>query len=244
MVPSLARPGGKICCISNKSKNMEHIPAILAQCPLFDGMQTADLQALLDCLGARKKKFAKNTFIFMSEDRVQSVGVVLSGAVHIIKEDFWGNRAILAHIGPGELFAESFSCVEIERLPVSVIAAEAAEVLLIDYRRIITTCSSACVFHAELIRNMLRILAQRNVQLTRKIEHLTRRTTREKLLSYLSEQALLAGGGVFAIPFNRQELADYLSVDRSALSAELGRMRDKGILRFTRNHFELLKMET
>ena len=171
------------------------------------------------------------------------MGVVLTGSLHIVQEDFWGRRTILTHIGPGELFGEAFAFAELERLPVSAMAAEDAEVLLLDQRKIMSPCPEACGFHSDLVGNMLRILARKNVGLVQKIAHLTRRSTREKLLSYLSIRAREAGSGSFSIPFNRQELADYLAVDRSALSNELSKMRDEGILEFDRNEFELFKLE-
>lgn len=216
---------------------------VLKACPLFLGIRESDLWALLGCLSSTKVSFGKNNFIFMADQTATSVGIVLSGNVRVIHEDFWGNRAILAHIPPGGLFGEAFSCAEIEKLPVSVIAAEPSDILLVDYKRIITTCSAACVFHTGLIKNMIKILARKNIMLTRKIEHITCPTTREKLLSYLSAQAQSAKNNAFEIPFNRQELAEYLSVDRSAMSNELCKMRDQGILRFRRNQFELLKTE-
>jgi CRP-like cAMP-binding protein len=218
---------------------MENVPAILHTCPLFLGIDGAELHTLLDCLSASKKRYKKGGFIFRAEENVTSVGVVLSGSVHVIQEDFWGNRTILARIGPGGLFGEAFSCAEVDKLPVSVMAAESAEILFIDYKRIVTTCSSSCSFHTGLIKNMMHILARKNVLLTQKIEFVTQRTTKDKLLAYLSAQARQAASDTFEIPFSRQELADYLSVDRSAMSNELCKMRDEGILRFHKNHFEL-----
>lgn len=219
---------------------MEKYLEILKPCPLFAGIDECELQTLLGCLSAIERSYEKNDFIFMADDIVTVIGVVLSGSVHIIQEDFWGNRTILARIESGDLFGEAFSCAETEKLPVSVFAAEASGILLIDYHKIITACSSACTFHTGLIKNMLRILARKNVMLTQKIEFITQRTTRGKLLSYLSAQARQAGRGSFEIPFDRQQLAEYLSVDRSAMSNELSKMRDDGILKFHRNHFELI----
>lgn len=213
----------------------------LKNCPLFAEINGSELQTLLGCLSAVKKHYKKNEFIFMANDAATAVGIVLSGSVRILQEDFWGNRTILSHIESGGLFGEAFSCAQADRIPVSVLAAEKSDILLIDYRRIITTCTSSCAFHTALIQNMLRILAEKNIMLTQKIEILTRHTTREKLLAYLSSQAIKAGSDSFQIPFNRQELADYLSVDRSAMSNELGKMRDDGIIKFDRSRFELLK---
>lgn len=216
----------------------EHIH-VLKKCPLFRDIDKNDLEPLLKCLSAVLKSFDKNQFIFMVGEPASSVGIVLSGSVTVLHEDFWGNRSILTRLGPGELFAEAFSCSDNDTLPVSVIASEKTQLLMVDCKKIITTCSSACVFHTSLIKNLLKILSKKNVQLTRKIEHLSRATTRDKLLSYLSSQAQHLGKSSFEIPFNRQELADYLSVDRSAMSTELGKMRNEGLLDFKRNHFEL-----
>jgi CRP-like cAMP-binding protein len=231
----------QVGCICNKEGyRVEKYFPIIQRCPLFEGIAAGDVSALLTCLNAAERGYARNSFIFSEGEKADYVGVVLSGGVHIAQEDFWGNRTIVSHIAPGELFGEAFSCAEVERLPVAAVAAEDTEVLIIDCRRIITTCSSACAFHAGMIKNLLRILARANLALIGKIEHVTRRTTREKLLSYLSRAASAAGGAAFEIPFSRQELADYLAVDRSAMSAELSRMRDEDLIRYNRNRFELL----
>lgn len=214
---------------------------ILAHCPLFKEINEADLNALLHCFSAVQKQYKKNQIIFMADDLVDTVGIVLAGSVHVVQEDFWGNQTILAHIESSGLFGEAFSCAELDRIPVSVVAVQNSDILMIDYRKIIRTCSSSCVFHTRLIKNMLSILAKKNVLLTQKMELLTRRTTREKILSYLSAQAQQAGSATFVIPFNRQELANYLSVDRSALSKELSKMQKDGILVYKKNQFELLR---
>lgn len=218
---------------------MKKYMELIDKCPLFADMTEAELSALLSCLSAREHQYAKNQFIFTAGSQVSVIGTVLSGAAHVIHEDFWGNRTILAAIGEGGMFGEAFTCAGVEKLPVSVVAVQPSEVLLIDYGKIINTCSAACAFHTRLIGNMLRILAGKNVMLTQKMEIMSRRTTREKLLSYLSAQAMQAGSNSFDIPFNRQELAEYLSVDRSAMSGELSRMQREGILTFRKSHFQL-----
>ncbi|MDL2275701.1 Crp/Fnr family transcriptional regulator [Desulfosarcina sp. OttesenSCG-928-G10] len=208
---------------------------------LFGGIDELQLDSLLTCLRAVKRQYHKDEFVFVVGRKATSVGIVLSGGVRILQEDFWGRRAILAQLEPGELFGEAFSCVEKDALPISVIASEPCEILLIDYRKIVTTCSSVCDFHTRLIMNMMRILAEKNILLIRKIEHLSKRTTREKLLSFLSARAVSAGTTTVEIPFNRQELADYLCVERSAMSRELGLMQTEGLLRYDRNRFELIR---
>jgi len=212
----------------------------IKDCPLFEGITDGQLDSLFDCLAAKKETYKKDEFIFRADDRAVLVGVLLSGGANVIQEDFWGNRTILTHVVTGELFGESFSCAETERLPVGVIATEASEIMFIDYRKIVTVCASACVFHSRLISNMMRILADKNIMLTRKMEVISRRTTREKLLAFLSAQAMQAKKNVVRIPFNRQELADFLCVERSALSRELSRMKKDGVLDYNKNRFTLI----
>jgi CRP-like cAMP-binding protein len=218
---------------------MENYLEILRQCPLFAGVADGALGELLRCLAPRTATYERGEFIFRAGEGFRAVGVVLTGGALILREDYWGNRAILTRAGQGELFAEAFACAGTAPT-VSAQASAHCEVMLFDCERLLTACPASCAHHAAIIRNLARALAEKNVALTQKMEHVTCRSTREKLLSYLSAHARAAGSGAFAIPFSRQELADYLSVDRSAMSAELGRMRDDGILRFARNRFELL----
>lgn len=211
----------------------------LLGCPLFADVRDDQMQPLLQCLSAKKTLYQKEAFVFQSGQPAVYVGIVLSGGVNIIQEDFWGYRSILAHVEPGELFGEAFSCAQTKKLPVSVIATEASEIMLIDYGKIITVCSSACAFHARLVSNMLHILAKKNILLTRKMEHLSQRTTRDKILSFLSAQAVQNGSNAVTIPYNRQELADFLCVERSALSRELMQMKKDGLLDYEKNRFVL-----
>ena len=219
---------------------MKNYYPMLQNCQLFAGIAEPDQKALLDCLSARQRRFKKNGFVCIAGEKMDSVGIVLSGAIHVLREDFWGRREIVARIEGGGLFGEAFACADVEKIPVSVMAAEESDVLFVNCRRIISPCSAACVFHARLSRNLALLLAQKNIALVQKLEHVTQATTREKLLSYLSEKARLAGKSAFSIPFNREELANYLSVERSAMSAELSKMRKDGLVLYQKNHFELL----
>jgi len=211
----------------------------ICKSPLLNGISKADAIRLMDCLSAQKKEFERNDYIFRQGQAVSLIGLVISGRVHVVKEDFWGNRSIITQIGPGEIFAEAFSYAKTDTILFNVIAAEKTVLILLDAKYIIQTCPKACLFHGRVIENMLAILADKNIRLTQKIDHITKKTTREKLLSFLSEYAIRAGSSSFYIPFNRQEMADYLSVDRSAMSNELSKMRDEGMLKFTKNYFEL-----
>ena len=172
-------------------------------------------------------------------ESVNKVLVLLRGKACVVQENFWGHQEHIYHIKEGELFGQSYSCARTPVLPVSVVAEGGCEALFLNYQRMITFCPLACDFHTRFIHNMLRLVSEHNVKLENKLEHVCRRTTREKLLSYLSEQAMAKGGRDFDIPHNRQELAEYLCVDRSAMSSELGKMRAEGILDFQKNHFVL-----
>lgn len=211
----------------------------LKKTSLFRGTSEEELPILLDCLAPTTREYAKNELILRQGEDVSAVGLVLSGRAQVIEEDFWGNRSILADAWPGDLFAEAYAFLPGERLRVSVVAAEPTSVMLLDGKRMLEVCSSACRFHTRLVQNVLAESARKNLALTRKVSHMSKRSTREKLLSYLSGQALGAGSDAFEIPFNRQQLADYLCVDRSAMSSELCKMRDEGLLVFDKNRFQL-----
>ncbi|MDR1565012.1 MAG: Crp/Fnr family transcriptional regulator [Oscillospiraceae bacterium] len=220
---------------------MKNIFAVLCASPLFAGINSGDFAAMMACLGAHTKAYEKGETICFEGDTVSEIGLVVSGRLHLVKGDIWGNVSIVNEITPPDMFAEAVVCGGLGRLPVSVLAKENSEVLFIDYQRIATACASSCAFHPKLIRNMIQILAQKNILMAAKMEHITKRSIKEKLLSYLMEQARQNSSKAFDIPFNRQELADYLSVERSALSAEMSRLKARGIIDYQKNHFKLLK---
>lgn len=214
--------------------------AILQTCPLFAGVLPGEMEAMLSCLGARKVGVGKDQAVFREGDPASFVGVVLSGAVRILREDFYGNRSVVGQVEPGELFGETFSCAHVAALPVSAVAAQTSEVLLLDCRRILTSCSNACAFHSRLVGNLVQVLANKNLGLNQKLDIASRRTTRDKLMAYLLAQAKQQGSSQFTIPFDRQALADYLGVERSAMSAELGKLQKEGVLETRKSWFHLL----
>ena len=206
--------------------------------PLFQGIAFSDFERMFGCLSARTAFYKKDAVILLSGDTVDFVGLILSGGIRIIKEDVNGNIAILAKLSASEIFGEAFACAGVSQSPVTVRAVEDSEILLIDYKKIIVSCPSVCPFHARLIENMLRLIAKKNLALNKKIEILSRRTTREKLLCFFDLER--GAAKKFTISFNREELAGYLCVDRSAMSNELCKMRDEGLIRFQKNRFEIL----
>ena len=222
-----------------KEDPMKEYYGILERCALFEGIRMEDLGAMLGCIGGRIMDAAKGQVIFQEGDPATYVGLVLSGAVQLVREDYYGNRSIVAHIGPAELFGETYACAAVAALPVSVTANADSKVLLMDCRRITTSCCNACAFHSRIIFNLLRLVATKNLVFDQKIQITSRRSTREKLLAYLMNQAKLQGSSSFTIPYDRQGLADYLEVDRSGLSAEISKLRREGVLECEKNRFAL-----
>ncbi len=212
---------------------------ILKNSLLFQGIEETDISSVLSCMSATPLTYQKGNFIFRSGETTESIGMVLTGCVHIIKEDFWGNRTILMEATTGKIFGETYASLPNLPLEVSVVAVESCTILFLNINKIMTLCSNACTFHTKLIKNMIYIFAHKNLLLTQKMEHTSKRSTREKLLSYLSGESLKNSSSSFEIPFNRQQLADYLTVDRSAMSNELSKLQEEGILDYRKNRFHL-----
>lgn len=222
---------------------MEKYFAVLQACDLFANISREDLPGMLHCLGATVTSATKGTAVFSEGAPAKYVGIVLEGAVQIVQDDYYGNRSILAQAVPGELIGESFACAGVTSLPVSILATQDTKVLQIDCCRITRSCSNACEFHNQLILNLLQVVAAKNLTFHKKLEITAKRTTREKLMAYLLWQAKLQNADSFTIPFDRQGLADYLGVERSAMSAELSKLRKDGIIDFDRSRFVLRATE-
>ena len=211
----------------------------LIKSPLFDGISLQNYNALLNCIGGKTKQYAKGEFISLSGDSINCIGVVMSGRVYILKEDIFGNRAILNDTGRGAIFGESFICSGSYSLTVSIQAAEKSEILFLPFDRVIQSCSSACLFHQALIKNMLVMIAKKNIKLIEKLEITTKHSLREKILAYLSQLAQEQDSTTVTSRLGRMDLADFLGADRSALTRELNRMRDDGLLDYERNTYRL-----
>ncbi len=212
---------------------------VIRSSPLFSGISGEELAAMLSCLQAETKEFPKDAFVLRAGDTAESIGLVLTGSVLVLQEDVWGNRNILSKAGPGQTFAAAFACAPGARLNASVLAETPVTAMFLNVKRILNVCPSACVHHNRIIRNLLGELAEKNLRFSEKLAHMGQRTTRSKLMSYLSAEAQRFGKTEFDIPFSRQQLADYLGVERSGLSLELGKMRDEGLLDFRKSHFVL-----
>ena len=212
----------------------------LKQTKLFSDVKEDEIFAMLDCLQAKLLTFKKGEYVLQEGEQICQIMVLVEGKLLVQHNDFWGNRNIVHVIRIGESFGETYVTPESDVLMNDVIAEEDSSVIFFDVKRILTVCSSACRFHAMVVQNLFFSISEKNRKLVQKIGHMSKRSTRSKLLSYLSEEAKRQNRRQFSIPFTRQQLADFLCVDRSAMSNELCKMRDEGILQFHKNEFTLL----
>ena len=211
--------------------------------PLFSGIKEEELLPMLTCIGGYIQEYKKSEFILLSQEPIQCVGIILEGTVHMIKEDIWGHKTVLAFMKQGELFGETFVCAGYPTSEVTFYAAANCKILYIPFYKTLHTCNTSCVFHHRLVENMVRLVANKNAKLMEKIEITSKKTLREKILTYLSLQAQVHRKNYFEIPLGRLELADYLCADRSALTRELNSMKKEGIIDFDKNTFHLLKKQ-
>ena len=218
---------------------MKDFLSVIRASQLFSGISEDELTAMLTCLDTRQTNFPKDTFLMRVGNTADSIGLLLEGSALIIQEDIWGNRNILSKAGPGQTFAAAYASAPGSVLNVSVVAETPVTAMFLNVGRVLNVCPSACAHHSRIIRNLLGELAEKNLRFSEKLTHMGQRTTRAKLMSYFSAEAQRLGKYEFDIPFSRQQLADYLAVERSGLSLELGKMKNDGLLDFHKNHFVL-----
>lgn len=218
---------------------MEKYFMVLRSCQLFHDIEDKKITPMLGCLGAKIKSYKKGETILAEGDPAVYFGIVLSGSAQIVQNDFYGNRNIVTVIEPSQIFGEAFSCAGLKKLPVDVVSSDNTDILLIDAQRITGSCSNACQFHSQMIFNLLKVVSRKNLIFHQKIEITSKRSTRDKLLAYLMLQAKKSGSNHFVIPYDRQELADYLEVERSGLSAEISKLRAEGKIECKRSEFTL-----
>ena len=220
---------------------MEKYFDTLRRSPLFSEVSSEELSSMLHCLGAKVVDIAKGDPVFLEGDPAGFIGIVLEGSIQIVQEDYFGNRSIIHHSQAGDIFAEAFSFTGLDTMPVSGYAVKNSKCMLLACRRMMTVCSSACSFHNRLVKNLLQLVSRKNLMLNEKIRYMSQKTTREKLLAYLAAQAKQAGSAEFTIPFDRQALADYLGVERSAMAAEISKLRRDGIIETTGSRFHIFQ---
>lgn len=213
------------------------------QCLLFENIEQESLQSIFQCLQAKKKNYQKEEVIQRAGEKLEQLGVIVSGKVKISRDDFYGNSSLLDEIGEGNIFGEVFLCMEIQESPVTVIAVNSCEILFLNFNHLLFACNHQCIFHTQLIKNMLKIIAQKTLIQNLKIDILSKKGIREKVRCYLFYEMKKAKTNLFEIPFDRKNLAEFLCVDRSALSKELSKMQAEGLITFKKNKFKLLMHE-
>ncbi|MBQ5782763.1 MAG: Crp/Fnr family transcriptional regulator [Oscillospiraceae bacterium] len=218
---------------------MENYTEILKNTNLFSDITRSEVESMLHCLQAKIQSFEKGQYIFRQGEKAGYIAILLDGRVHIQNDDYWGNRTIVNIIEAGNIFGDMFSPDESDVSCNDAVAVEACTVVLLESWRILTPCSLACRHHAQVIHNLFLLISAKNRQLVQKLDHLSKRSTRQKLMSYLSSESKRQKSNTFSISLNRQQLADFLSVDRSAMSNELCKLRDEGYISFNRNNFTL-----
>ena len=212
---------------------------ILKKSELFAGMADEEILTALNCINAKSITTFKEEYIMRAGDKTENMGLILSGSALIVQEDLWGHRNIMTIITPGGFFAEPFAILPDAVLNISVVASEDCKLLLLNLRKMLTVCPSACQHHNKLIQNLVAVLSGKILLFNDKITHMSKRSTGDKIMSYLSAESVRQGSLEFDIPFNRQQLADYLCVDRAAMSVEISKLQKAGILETQRNHFKL-----
>ncbi|MGP1508547.1 MAG: Crp/Fnr family transcriptional regulator [Sphaerochaeta sp.] len=211
----------------------------LSNTGLFRGLNQQEIKQLLPCLGAYEKSYAKDDIIFRAGDTVNVLGLVENGGVNIQANFYWGGSNIFGHIGKGDIFAQNYAAIPGKELNCDIIASEKTDILFINMQKLLTSCQSACSFHHRIICNLVKLSALKNLSLSARMMHIAPKSIRDRVLSYLSEQATENMSPNFTIPFSRQQLAEYLGVDRSALSNELSKMQKDGLISYHKNDFRL-----
>jgi CRP-like cAMP-binding protein len=226
--------------VMEKNKNRRPDIEAYKDFQLFQTIEEDQMQDLMNCLNGHVRRYHKGHFILFDGENVYHVGIVISGTVHMMKEDIWGDQTLVTYMSRGELFGESFALRKENNSYVTFVSATDAEILFLDLRHILTPCKNNCAFHQRLTKNMFDLLGRKNIQLMEKIEILSKNTLREKILAFLSMQAQRQESKYISLTLSRAEMAKYLCINRSAMIRELSTMREEGIIDFDKNTFIIL----
>lgn len=210
----------------------------MLQVDLFEKVENNEVLELLKCIGIKTKVFRKNAYILKAGAKIDYLAVILGGNAVMCKTDSFGKQTIIENLKMNDIFGHNIVCCGLGKSPVDVIAQNECEVLFLPFEKVVTPCEKVCSYHLQLIKNVMKMISKRNSLLNDKIDIIGQKTTRDKILALL--EAYSGGQKVFSIPYSREEMAKFLCVDRSAMSRELCKMRDEGILKFSKNHFEIL----
>lgn len=218
---------------------MKKYISVLKNSKLFHGTEESDIYSILNCFQAKVLHYKKGEYIIRHGDIINNIMILLDGCLCIQRDDYWGNRSIVNIVNIGEMFGEAYTAHDSKPILNDVTAIKDSSVIFLNINKVLNICSSSCQFHSYIVQNLYFAVSEKNQLLVQKLGYMSKRTTREKLISYLSDQAKIQDSNSFTIPMNRQQLADFLSVDRSAMSKELCKMRDEGLIVFNKNKFTL-----
>lgn len=207
---------------------------------LFLGMTEEEIKEMLAFLQAKEVRYQKGEVIFHAGQTTSQMGLVLEGSVTVESNDLWGNRTILNLIEPGFLFAETYALLQKEPMLVDAVANEDCCIMLLKVDGLNSMKSNQAAWAMKYTTNLLRISSYKNLLLSGRNFHTAPKTIRGRVMSYLNSVALQKHVNSFDIPYDRQQLADYLNLDRSALSKELGKMQRDGLIKVKKNHFTVI----
>ena len=208
--------------------------------PVFFGLSEEELKNMLECFNARIKTYEDEELIIRQGDMIRNIYLVLEGTVNIEKDSYWGRRIIVSQLGVNDNIALAFVASKNVESSIDAVSVGKTKLLLLSYEKCTTMCQNVCTKHKLLINNLFEILSKENIELLQKIENISQKTIREKLLTYFSNEARKNKSNIFEISFNRQDLADYLNIDRSAMSFELSKMQKDNLIKVDKNKFVLM----
>lgn len=221
----------------------QHNDKNMKNCILFKDLSEEQLKAILTCFQPKIKQYDKNELILDEYSTIYAIGVVLSGRIQLEQIDVYGNRHIVNVLGKNELLLESFVCANVSKIPMKIIALQPSEIMFIDYHHLMNPCEIGCSFLNQIMQNLVFILANKNLNFHRKLQIISKKTTKDKLLAYLNMEVIKQNSLKILIPYDRKQLADYLGVDRSGLSQEISKLVKTNKLKTDKNYFELIKEE-
>ena len=204
---------------------------------LFKNIQNGDVLSLLSCLGLKTKNYKKGEIIISYGQKTNNLFIILSGKARIIKKNLLGEDEKISDLKVNDIFGQDFVCLAQNKSPVSLLATEECEILILNYEKIVTPCSKVCDYHLKLIKNLISMIAKKNSALNTKIDVVGQRFSRNKIIAFLKQES--KGKDVFEIEYNREQMAKFLSLDRCALSRELSKMQKEGLLIFKKNRFKI-----
>ncbi len=213
---------------------------VIKSSPLFKDIETNSILSITSEWYSKIESYDKDNFIFLEGETLKNIGIILLGSAQIITYDFYGNKNIIASLEKSQLFGEAFVCALKNTMPMNVLATENTKVLFINYKEMTKIKNTNSLIIDKIKNNMLKIISEKNILLNKKIDLLSKRSTKEKILAYLYSVSKNAKSKTFTINLNRQELADFLSIERTAMSSKLSSLQREGVIKYDKNNFEIL----